>query len=347
MARQSQGFQASGRVYLIIAILIFGAANAVTRQLTDLGAAHFVDGHNPVSACNVLFVGNVCALGLLMVLYHRQLRPGLLRQISGRQWAILTLIAVVGGALVPMLIFTALAITAVNNVVLLSQLSAPLALALSVIFLGAQVNVAVTLGAIVAFVGVALTVLLPTVNPGVVETTIGLTIGRGDLLVLVAAGLQAIANLISKISLQTVPLGFFNVYRTMVGTVFFFTATILLFEPSHFMDVTSPFLWRWMLLYSAVIVVGGQLAWFAGLKSSTASEISLATAFTPIAGVLAAYLILGEVPTVAQYVGGAVILVGIMLNQVGVQQLNRAVLSPPPSPPAPVAVSEQVIYKGV
>ncbi|RZM77371.1 DMT family transporter [Leptolyngbya iicbica] len=345
MDRQRQGFLVSGRVYLIIAVLIFGAANAVTRQLTDLGAAHFVDGHNPVSACNVLFVGNVCALGLLGMLYHRQLRPGVLRQMAGRQWAILTLIAIVGGALVPMLIFTALSITAVNNVVLISQLSAPLALALSAVFLGARVNVAVALGAIVAFVGVALTVLLPTASPDSVETTMGLTIGKGDLLVLVAAVLQAIANLISKISLQTVPLGFFNVYRTLVGTVFFFVATIVLFEPSHFMDVTSPFLWQWMLLYSAVIVVGGQLAWFAGLKKSTASEISLATAFTPIAGVLAAYLILGEVPTVAQYVGGAVIVVGIVLNQIGVQQLNRA--TPLPKPPTPAAMNDKVLYKGV
>lgn len=99
-----------------------------------------------------------------------------------------------------------------------------------------------------------------------------------------------------------------------------------------------------MLLYSAVIVVGGQLAWFTGLKLSTASEISLATAFTPIAGVLAAYLILAEVPTFAQYVGGAVIIVGIVLNQVGVQRLNRT----KPAPPPPLAVmSEKVMYKGI
>ena len=29
---------ASGRLYLMIAIVIFGAANAVTRKLTDIGA---------------------------------------------------------------------------------------------------------------------------------------------------------------------------------------------------------------------------------------------------------------------------------------------------------------------
>jgi len=342
MGRQRQFFQLSGRVYLMIAILIFGAANAVTRRLTDLGAANYVDGHNPVSACNVLFVGNVCALGLLLLMYPGQLRPSLLRQISGRQWAILTAIAILSGAIVPMLIFSALTITAVNNVVLISQINAPLALALAVWVGGERVNGWVVSGAVVAFIGVALTVLLPSVGANTANPAMGFTLGQGEWFVLLAAVFQAIANLISKISLQTLPLGFFNLYRTLVGTLFFFVSTLILFSPSHFMDVTSPFLWRWMLLYSAVIVVGGQLAWFRGLKLSTASEISLATAFSPLAGVLAAYLILGEIPTLAQYIGGTVIIVGIGLNQIGLQRLNRT--TPPPSP---AALSEQVLYKGV
>jgi drug/metabolite transporter (DMT)-like permease len=74
-----------------------------------------------------------------------------------------------------------------------------------------------------------------------------------------------------------------------------------------------------MLLYSTVIVVGGQLCWFTGLKWSNAAEISLASSFSPIAGVIAAYLILMEAPTTAQLLGGGVILIGIVLNQIGVK----------------------------
>ena len=75
-----------------------------------------------------------------------------------------------------------------------------------------------------------------------------------------------------------------------------------------------------MLVYGAVIVVAGQLTWYAGLKTATAGEVSLANSFNPVAGILAAYLILGEVPTFAQYIGGAVIIGGIILNQVGVMR---------------------------
>jgi hypothetical protein len=37
-----------------------------------------------------------------------------------------------------------------------------------------------------------------------------------------------------------------------------------------------------------------------------------------IVGILAAYLILGEVPTRAQYIGGMIILLGLFLSQVGI-----------------------------
>ena len=100
----------SGRLYLMIAVIIFGAANAITRRLTDLGAANFMDGHNPISFCNVLFAGNVCAFVLLLPLYRRQLRLELLRQITVKQWFTLTLIAILSAAVVPMLIFTALSV---------------------------------------------------------------------------------------------------------------------------------------------------------------------------------------------------------------------------------------------
>jgi hypothetical protein len=55
-----------GRAYLLTAVVIFAAANAVTRKLTDIGAQNLVDGRNPISLCNVLFVGNLVALMALV-----------------------------------------------------------------------------------------------------------------------------------------------------------------------------------------------------------------------------------------------------------------------------------------
>jgi len=342
MESPTRSFQLSGRTYLLIAIVIFGAANAITRKLTEIGAEHTVNGNNPISFCNVLFVGNLCALGLMITIYHDQWHKSILAQIHWRQWLIMAIVAVLGAALVPALIFTALSLTTVNNVILVGQIDIPLILILSVCLLGEQVNSWVIAGATLSFVGVALTVLLQPSGDSLVP--MGFAIGRGELLTFIAAILKAISNLISKVSLKQVPLGIFSVFRLIVGTIAFFVTVVTLYTPQHFMDVASPFLWRWMLIYSAVIVVGGQLAWFSGLKRSTASEISLATAFNPIAGVLAAYLLLGEVPTQAQYIGGAIILVGIALNQIGLQHLHHTL---PEQQTTKQAMAEAVGFKGI
>lgn len=320
----------SGRTYLLLAVIIFAAANAVTRLLTELGANHLVDGRNPISFCNVLFVGNLVALVALTGLYRRDLSPTILRQVSWRSWSVMALIAVLSGALAPALFFTALEQTTVNNVVLLGRIEPPLTLALSVWFLGERVNVWIVLGAAVSFVGVMLTIVLQSPQAAMVQMA-GLQIGQGELMALGGAVVAAIATVISKANLEQIPLGLFNIARNAIGTAVFFIAVMIFFEPSHFMDVFTPVLWQWMVIYSLVIVVGGQLAWFQGLKTSSASEVSLASAFNPLAGVLAAFLILGEVPTVAQYIGGVVILIGIVLNQWGIHQ---TVATPTPAPQA-------------
>ena len=335
-------FQPSGRVYLLLAIIIFGAANAVTRKLTELGELNLIDGRNPISFCNVLFVGNLCALILLTLLYGREWRKPALLEIKWQDWLSMTVVAVLGAAIVPTLIFTALAITPVNNVILISQIDTPLVLALSVWVLGDRVNKWVIAGAVLSFVGVALTVLIQP--PGAEMVSMGTAVGRGIIFTLIAAVIKAVANVVSKISLRDIPLGIFSVFRMFVGTVFFFGATLVLYGPEHFMDVGSRFLWQWMLFYSAVIVVAGQTLWFNGLKRSTASEVSFSTAFNPIVGILSAFLLLGEVPTLGQYLGGVVILGGIALNQIGVQRLN---LRRPSQRPDMKEMSEAGGFKGI
>ncbi|MEM9485655.1 MAG: DMT family transporter, partial [Cyanobacteria bacterium P01_F01_bin.116] len=332
------------RVYLLLAIAIFGAANAVTRKLTDLGELNLIDGRNPISFCNVLFVGNLCALILLAITYAREWRRPVLQQLKWQDWLSMTVVAILGAAIVPTLIFTALAITPVNNVILISQIDTPLVLALSVWILGDRVNKWVIAGAVLSFVGVALTVLIQPPGTEMVSMTAGMAIGRGAIFTLIAAVIKAIANLASKISLRDIPLGIFSVFRMFVGTVFFFGATLILYGPEHFMDVGSPFLWQWMLFYAAIIVVAGQTFWFNGLKRSNASEVSFATAFNPIVGILSAFFLLGEVPTLGQYIGGIVILGGIALNQIGVQRLN---LLRPSQKPSDKEMSESGGFKGI
>jgi hypothetical protein len=85
----------------------------------------------------------------------------------------------------------------------------------------------------------------------------------------------------------------------------------------NFIDVFSPFLWQWMLIYATIIVVVGQLCWLAGLMKATPSQLNLASLLNPILAIVMAYLILGEIPTLAQYLGGSLLLIGVILSFIG------------------------------
>lgn len=103
-----------------------------------------------------------------------------------------------------------------------------------------------------------------------------------------------------------------------------------------------------MLLYGAVIVVLGQSFWVRGLRTTTAATASIASLFTPIIGILAAYWILDEVPTQAQYIGGSMILLGLVLTQVGIRQVDRRAIHPPNLPQAEqIKVETGIGFKGV
>lgn len=309
-----------GSLYLWCAILIFGAANSVTRKLTEIGAQRYIDGRNPVSFCNVLFVGNLCALLVLLIVYGKQCKLNRLRQISQNQWLYLTIASIMGGAIAPGLIFQALAITDVNNVVLIGRLEPPLTLAFSIFLLRDRVNFWEIIGAVVSFAGVFLTIALPSNVQSMVEMKNLFSFGLGETLTAIAAFALAASTIIGKVKISTVPLGIYSIYRTILGTIIFFVIALVVYGSHHFMDVFSPFLWKWMLIYGPVIVVVGQSCWIAGLRATSVSQASLIGSFTPVAAVIAAYLILGETPTFAQYIGGAVIFIGIVFSQFGILQ---------------------------
>ena len=68
--RQKFISQVPSPIYLAIAVLIFAASSSVTRKIVEIGQTNLIDGRNPISLCNVLFVGNLCALGLMILIFH-------------------------------------------------------------------------------------------------------------------------------------------------------------------------------------------------------------------------------------------------------------------------------------
>ncbi|MEO1374175.1 MAG: DMT family transporter [Cyanobacteria bacterium J06635_10] len=309
--------------FLWMAVMIFGAANAITKLLTELGAQNLVDGRNPISSCNVLFVGNVCAAFALFLIYGKQLHPRYWRRFTKKDWLSLIFVSILSGAVAPALVFEALARTEVTNVVLISRLEPPLVLALSFIFLRERVNLLQVIGAVISFTGICTIIILQTLFENMMTAEGFSAIGLGELLTAIGAVSSAIATILSKKSLDNITPGFYSLFRTVIGGIIFFFVALYLYGINHFMDVTSPLLWRWMIVYGAVIVALGQSFWFIGLEGSPSSKISLASSFIPIAGIVAAFFILGEIPTLSQYIGGSIVIIGIFISQIGIRKENK------------------------
>ncbi len=299
------------------AVVIFAASNAVVRLLHEIGAAHPIEGRNAISFCNVLFVGNLCAALTIAIVYRRSWTAETLRRLSRGDWISLAIVAPLSSALAPSLIFLALETTTVTNVVLVGRIEPPLFLAFSALLLGERPDRWTLLGAAVSFTGVAVMLALQSSVSGVM-------FGRGEVYAALGALILAGSTVLSKKRLKTIPVGVFMMFRTAIGTVFFFAAATYLFGIGHFMDAFSPFLWQWMVVYGALIVVGGQFLWFTGLPNSRSSDVSLATSFSPVFGVLFAFALLGERPGFPELIGGLVILGGIAIAQFGQWRYKRA-----------------------
>lgn len=303
-------FKIPGPTFVWASVLIFGASNSIVQLLTRLGAEHPVDGRNAISFCNVLFVGNLCAFVVLAFIYRRDWSRENLRKLHRRDWLALILLAVLSGAVVPALAFLALEKTSVINVVLLGRIEPAVFLVLAVLVLGERPTRWSIAGTALALVGAVTTFALEAGG-------FSIRFGTGEWQVVAASVVSATASIISKVWLKRVPTGIFAVFRTGIGTVFFFVAAIYLFGPEHFRDAFSPLLWQWMLVYGGIIVAMGQYGWAVGLKRTDGQDIVLATSFSPIAGVLFAFLLLGERPTLPVLAGVSLILAGIAVAQAG------------------------------
>jgi drug/metabolite transporter (DMT)-like permease len=307
--------QTPSSCYLALAVLVFASSNSLTRRVVDIGKQHLIDGRNPISLCNVLFVGNICALGLMFLIFHRQWNWANLKVLSRKDWLGLTITGILSGAIAPAFIFTALGITNVTNIVLIGRIEPILTLILSVWFLSTPINAWIISGSVVSFVGIATTTLL-TASPQKIAMG-GLQFGTGEILVALAAIITSIATILNKLQLQSIPLGIFMIYRNLIGSIVFFLLANILYGAIHFIDAFSPLLWQLMIVYALLIVVFGQLCWLAGLRKATVTQLNLASLCNPIIAIIMAYLILGEVPTQAQYIGGSLLLLGFILSFIG------------------------------
>lgn len=301
-----------GQVYLWVAVPILAASSSVLRKVTEIGAQQFMNGHNPVSFCNVLFAGNLCAIVGMLIFHRHQFSRKDFRRITRSEWKYLTISAVLSGAIIPAIIFQALSLAPVNNIILLARIELPLALITSTVILKEQFNRRQIVGAIIVSIGI----LIALMGNGSMSQTSSFRLGNGEILTIISSGLITLSSLTNKKYLSHISLGVIHIFRLGVGTIIFFIVANVLFGPGHFGELFSPFLWKWMLVYGGIIIVIGQSFWAKGFRATPVSVSAIVSCLNPIAGMFFAYWILAEVPTSGQLLGGGVLLIGLLLSSI-------------------------------
>ncbi len=316
-----------GFLLLIGATLIFAAANSIIAKLGLLGAHHLIDGRNPISFCNVLFTANLMAGLTLLGIHWKSWNRETLKRVRVREWGLMLILALLSGVIAPTLFFLGLMLTQVINVVLISTLDIPLVLIFGWLMFKERPSWGSVVGALLALGGVALTFILhqPPAMPMEMKMTM-INLGTGPVAHFLATlprageicvGIGVLFTMFSieltRKWLDDVPSGIYSVFRMVVGATIFFIVVLIMLGWVHFIDIFSPFLWEWMLLYGGVVIGLGLYLWYRGIQHAESADLAISNSITPIAGAFFAYLILSEVPEHGQLIGGAFIVFGIIV----------------------------------
>ncbi len=282
----------------------------------------------PISFCNVLFVGNLCAA--LVVLFWFGV-SSIMQDLRQTPPKILIGLFINGclASLLSALIFIGLNYTMVTNAVLLARLGPILyALAGAVIF-GKRILKSEWLGFSVIGVGI-LGILLISTN---------FQLNRGDLFILGSSFVYAITSIIGKFMLtQDTPLRTVVFTRNFVSSIVFFAIANIVFGPEHFAETFAGQLWIVMSIYALILIVLGQFLWYAALGRLDSRVVGKWTSATPIFGVIFAFVLNGERPSPIQIVAFVVIMIGIFITTLGKQM--------PPKPEEKDMIIQEMAVQG-
>jgi len=263
----------------------------------------------PISFCNVLFVGNLCAALVVLSWFGVSSIIQDLRQTPPK---ILIGLFINGclASLLSALIFIGLNYTMVTNAVLLARLGPILyALAGALIF-GKMIRKWEWLGFSLIGVGI-LAILLISTN---------FQLNRGDLLILASSFVYAITSIIGKFMLtKDTPLRTVVFTRNFVSSIIFFAIASIVFGPEHFSETFAGQLWIVMSIYALILIVLGQFLWYAALGRLDSRVVGKWTSATPIFGVIFAFVLNGERPSIIQVIAFVVIMIGIWITTLGKQ----------------------------
>ncbi|MEO0459055.1 MAG: DMT family transporter [Cyanobacteria bacterium P01_A01_bin.114] len=292
---------------LVASRALSAARPALIAFLINGGAELSGGAAQPISFCNVLFVGNFCAALVVGVRFGFGNISKDLRALTPRVLVGLILNGCLA-TLLSTLIFLGLQYTTVTNAVLLGRLGPVLFALVGAMILGKQIRQLEWFGFSLIAAGVV-AIALKTSN---------FQINRGDVLILLSTLVFAASSLVNKLMVaKATTLRLIVFSRNFLSSAIFFCIALKLFGPAHFGDAFSGKLWIIMSIYALIVIVVAQFLWYASLDGLDSRIVGRLTVLSPIFGVTYAFVLNGERPSGLQVVTLIVILIGVLIASLG------------------------------
>ncbi|MEO1126063.1 MAG: DMT family transporter [Cyanobacteria bacterium J06639_16] len=264
----------------------------------------------PISFCNILFVGNLCAALVVGFWFGFGNIVSDLKALKPKALIGLFLNGCLA-TLLSALIFIGLQYTSVTNAVLLGRLGPVLFALVGALLLGKQIKRLEWFGFSLIGVGVV-AIALKTSN---------FQINRGDFLILLSTVVFAVSALVNKLMVaKAATLSSVVFSRNLLSSVIFFFIAMQLFGPEHFGDAFSGKLWILMSIYALIVIVFAQLLWYASVDNLDSRTVGRLTVLSPIFGVTYAFLLNGERPSGIQVVTLIIVIIGVLVASLGGQK---------------------------
>ncbi len=149
---------------------------------------------------------------------------------------------------------------------------------------------------------------------------VGGTAFYGDILALIACALVTGYMLFGQDLRRRIGL---TTYTIIVYTVSAVTLAIYMLVKGESFTTDDPMNWLWFLLLAIVPNLLGHNLFNWALKYVSANTISIAILFEPVGASIMAFLVFGEVLISSQYIGGAIVIIGILLYVIDFKQLFK------------------------
>jgi drug/metabolite transporter (DMT)-like permease len=300
----------TGLLALLAYVVLKGLESTVVRGLQLQGAAHPIDGANPISACNLFFFALVVVGVSSVAIDRRAIRRQLPRLSPGQlRWLGLDMLA--GSLVGPFGSYVAIEALAVIEKTLLFSLVLPASALLSLLWLGEPLprRFWLTSGLIAA--GLALA-SLGSGMPMASGRLAGLGWGLAGVV-----GFSCSAVTARRLGREGLGIGLTTGLPSLVAALLFLVLGLVLYGPEHFMHLQLWWVAGVIGLYAITLVLGSEWSLRLCYQHFSVARVAIVGSLTIAVAVLSAAALLGEAAGPTVLLGTGVVVGGVMLASGG------------------------------